>query len=535
MAVDRPNFLLIMTDQHRADHIGSYGNQVLRTPSIDSIAAKGLSFDKFYVSCPICMPNRATLMTGRMPSINGVITNGLPLPWNSNTFVNLLRSAGYRTALLGKSHLQNMTSLLVDEWNYPPKRDGVAPAEGFQEAYMDFRRGELYENERLEFFAKDPGRKVNLPYYGFEQVKFANGHGDSVGGHYAGWAANQYREFSKLLGPENQLAGNDYIAPQSWRTAVPEELHSTSYVERSTIEYLEEHASSGSDQPFFIQASFPDPHHPFVAPGKYWDMYDPGDCPAPAAFGKPLNDPPPLHRELEREFDDDERVIRVAAFIANEREVRESIAITYGMISFVDDAVGRILGKLTELGLDENTVVIFTSDHGDLMGDHGLMLKHSFHNDGLIRVPFIWSDPDHTDEGSRSDLLSGTIDIASTVLGRAGLAPYHGIQGFDVVDAVRTGTELPRLGIMVEEDEIPFNANCGQYLKTRTFVTERWRLTYWLEHEFGELYDHQNDPLELDNLWNDPGTKADKSLLLEMMMRERFNLDEMAPKADFCA
>jgi len=535
MTVAKPNFLFIITDQHRADHIGSYGNSVVQTPNIDTIAGKGLSFDKFYVSCPICMPNRATLMTGRMPSVNGVLTNGLSLPWNSNTFVNVLKQSGYQTALLGKSHLQNVTSLTVEDWNYPPKRQGTPSPAGFEEAYLDIRRGSLYENERNDLFAKDPDRKVALPYYGFEAVKFANGHGDWCGGHYLNWAVGQYKDFQNLTGPESQLPGNQYIAPQAWRTAVPEELHSTSFVETSTIEYLENYTSSRSKNPFFIQASFPDPHHPFVPPGKYWEMYEPGDCLIPESLGIQLNDPPPFQKELHRQFKNGERESRVAAYACNEREVKETTALTYGMISFVDDAIGRILKKLKQLGLEENTVVIFTSDHGDLMGEHGLMLKHCFHNEGLIRVPFIWSDPENPDNGSRTDLLGGTIDIASTVLGRAGLSPYHGIQGFDVVDAVYNDKKLPRLGMLVEEDEIPFNANCGHYLRTRTFVTERWRLTYWLEHEFGELYDHHNDPFELNNLWRDPSAGPDKSLLLEMMMRERFSLDEMAPKAEYCA
>ena len=112
MSTQRPNFLFIITDQQRADHLGCYGNKIVQTPYIDGIASSGLSFDRFYVSCPICMPNRATLMTGRMPSVNGVLTNGLSLPWDSNTFVHVLRQAGYRTALLGKSHLQNIYELL---------------------------------------------------------------------------------------------------------------------------------------------------------------------------------------------------------------------------------------------------------------------------------------------------------------------------------------------------------------------------------------------------------------------------------------
>jgi arylsulfatase A-like enzyme len=221
--------------------------------------------------------------------------------------------------------------------------------------------------------------------------------------------------------------------------------------------------------------------------------------------------------------------------MASESEVRTSIALTYGMISFVDDAVGRILAMLEELGLAENTVVIFNSDHGDMMGDHGLMLKHCYHYEGLIRVPFIWADPDTGDEGARTDLLSGTLDVGRTILARAGLQPYHGMQGFDVASAARSGAPLPRLGMVLEEDELPFNGNCAEFTRTRTFVTGRWRLTYWLEAQFGELYDRDNDPEEINNLWNDPGAAADKAALLEMMMRERIALEDMSPRATYCA
>ncbi|MDA0241159.1 MAG: sulfatase-like hydrolase/transferase, partial [Proteobacteria bacterium] len=332
---------------------------------------------------------------------------------------------------------------------------------------------------------------------------------------------------------DNQLPGNKYSAPQAWRTAVPEELHSTAFVEDKTLEYLETHAKSGTDEPFFIQTSFPDPHHPFTPPGRYWDMYDPADCLPSESLGAKHVDPTPMAERLHKEYADGKRESRVASYAVNENEARESIALTYGMISMVDSAVGRILAKLKELGMDKNTVVMFTSDHGDLMSDHGLMLKHCFHHEGLIKVPFIWSDPDAPDgeAGTRTELLGGTIDIGATVLGRAGLRPYHGMQGFDVVSAERKGTPPPRLGMMIEEDEIPLNANSGVFTRTRTFVTGRWRLTYWMEEQFGELYDRDNDPLELVNLWNDPSAKADKALLLEMMMRERIALDDMAPKA----
>jgi arylsulfatase A-like enzyme len=109
------------------------------------------------------------------------------------------------------------------------------------------------------------------------------------------------------------------------------------------------------------------------------------------------------------------------------------------------------------------------------------------------------------------------------------------MQGFDVASAARSGAPLPRLGMVLEEDELPFNGNCAEFTRTRTFVTGRWRLTYWLEAQFGELYDRDNDPEEINNLWNDPGAAADKAALLEMMMRERIALEDMSPRATYCA
>ena len=121
-ACSRPSFILFITDQHRADFLGCYGHPIVRTPHINSMATRGTAFDRFYVASPVCMPNRSSLMTGRMPSVHGVRCNGIPLSMNAVTFVDLLRNAGYRTALVGKSHLQNSHVLAADH----PARAGSA-------------------------------------------------------------------------------------------------------------------------------------------------------------------------------------------------------------------------------------------------------------------------------------------------------------------------------------------------------------------------------------------------------------------------
>jgi len=337
-----------------------------------------------------------------------------------------------------------------------------------------------------------------------------------------------------LLGPKNALPAEGFSAPQVWRTKVPEELYPTAFIEQQTLDFLDAHAKSGGDQPFFIQASFPDPHHPFSPPGKYFDMYDPADCAPPPSFNAEIANAPPLRQRLIEQAAAGKRDLRVAAFACSESEVREYLALTYGMITMVDDAAGRILRKLSDLGLAEDTVVIFTSDHGDLMGDHGLMFKHCFHDEGITHVPLIWADPEQP-QARTADALTGTIDIASMVLGRAGIAGYHGMQGHDVLAMLDKDETPPRAGIMVEEDELPTNANCEQYLRTRTFVTERWRMTYWLEHGFGELYDRREDPQEIHNLWDEPSAAGDKNELLERMLVEKFKLDNMAPVAPYCA
>ena len=182
-AVMRPNFLLVITDQHRADYLGCYGHPVLRTPHIDAIAARGTRFERFYVATPVCMPNRATLMTGRMPSVHGVRSNGTPLSLRANTFVDALRAGGYSTALIGKSHLQNFTGYgPIFERSQPRAGDSVLAAE-FAEAVKPFPSDGPYDQELPGRWS--PGRDfaMQLPFYGFEHVDLCTDHGNRVGSH----------------------------------------------------------------------------------------------------------------------------------------------------------------------------------------------------------------------------------------------------------------------------------------------------------------------------------------------------------------
>ena len=411
----RPNFLLFITDQQRADYLACAGHPVLRTPNIDSIAHGGRRFDRFYVACPICMPNRSTLMTGRMPSLHGVRQNGTALSFRANTFVDLMRAHGYRTALLGKSHLQNMTGLpailqppdLPDDYLVPPESFGEATRRSGEDGPVDA--------ESPQGWRDDPDWDLSYPFYGFERVDLCTEHGDLVGGHYWQWLKERHDDPDGLRGQENALP-HDYIMPQAWRTAVPEALYPTRYVAERTVDFLESHAGAGGDAPFFAMASFPDPHHPFTPPGKYWDMYRPDDMRLDASFA--ANHEPPPHVRWAREQREAGNAVTNSQvlFAVSEREAREAAALTCGMIAMIDDAVGSVLSALDQLGLADDTVVIFTADHGDFLGDHRIMLKGPIHYQSLIRVPFLWKDTaDRGAPAGASSTLSGTLDIARTV------------------------------------------------------------------------------------------------------------------------
>src|SRR5262245_57332519 len=280
---DRLNILFFITDQLRAAHLGCYGNTTIRTPAIDSLAARGVSFDRFYVASPVCQPNRATLMTGRMPSLHGVRYNGISLSLSANTFVDLFRAAGWRTALIGKSHLQNMTGMPTVVPKPAPPAGYRAPPAGCDEAEKEDLLDPAYEQENGRAWDQDPKREFRLPYYGFDHVELCSGHAVDVQGSYTGWLRARKPGADALRGRENALPST-YSLPQAFRTSLPEELYPTSYVVERTIAYLEEHARRSDGAPFFVQCSFPDPHHPFTPPGRYWDLYKPQEMALPESF-----------------------------------------------------------------------------------------------------------------------------------------------------------------------------------------------------------------------------------------------------------
>ena len=514
----RPNILYFMTDQHRADWLGCAGHPVVRTPNIDALAARGTRFTNFYVTSPVCMPNRGAIFTGRYPSVNGLRHNGLALPFAAHTFVDVLRAGGYHTASIGKSHLQPFTD-----------RPGVME-EGTAHVNPDIPEarkpdGNAYDDEQPASYVGDTYREFTTPYYGFDHIDMVTGHSDECGGHYLQWLRGQTKEWARLRDRKNQL-DHDCTNPQAFRTRIPEALYPTSYIQDRAKAYLRSRADK--DAPFFAFVSFPDPHHPFTPPGKYWDMYDPDAFAVDLPYGMHKN-PPPQLRAWKRLLD---RGIYPAnmqqAFMAPERQIREAMALSAGMIAMIDDAIGDIVLTLHAAGLSQDTIIVFNSDHGDYMGAFSLLLKGPYPHGSVNRVPFIWADPARSG-GDKAGGLAASIDIGPTILERCGLLAYHGMQGRSFLGQIE-GTNPGRNTVLIEHEENKNYPGFAARPIIRNLVTPTHRMTIYKGLDFGELYDLRGDPDETQNLWDEVGAASDKAEMMTALSQAMLDAIEPGPR-----
>lgn len=513
----RPNFLLFITDQHRSDWLGCAGHPLVKTPNIDAIAAKGALFEDFHVASPVCMPNRASLMTGRMPSVHGLRTNGCLLPQSEHTFVEVLAAAGYQTASIGKSHLQPFT-----------EDDPIRPEDGVLrliEEARDAPPGD-YGQEAPERYANEERYEFQTPYYGFSHVDMVTSHGDRCGGHYQQWLRKTCPDWQALHDPKNELP-HDYSCPQAYRTPVPEELYPTTYIADRAIDFL---GDRDRETPFFAFVSFPDPHHPFNPPGKYWDMYAPEDFDVPLPFEAHRNPTPPMEWMHDQLLKGGGQLTKQTAMQVEKRHAQEAMALSAGMITLIDDQIGRVIDALKASGDYDNTVIIFTSDHGDYLGDFSMLLKGAMPFRAITQVPMIWSDPaDRT--ARRIGGLGSTLDISASILERAGLEPYRGIQGKSFLPA------LAQKGDHREEVFIEYNDGFARLgfekpARVRVLRDKNWRFTVYGGEDWGELYDLVADSGETRNLWDDPDYSDIKGhLALRLTHHLTAQMDE-SPRAN---
>jgi arylsulfatase A-like enzyme len=343
------------------------------------------------------------------------------------------------------------------------------------------------------------------------------------GQHFERWA------FSEVAGPEAfelwaQATRPGKGAAQTWSSALPVAWHSSTWCGNQAVNYLRERKQNHAGQPFCAWVSFPDPHHPFDCPEPWSLLHHPDEVDLPVEGSKDLERRPWWHRaSLENEpnlADPGLRHFRAKLSRAedqSEEQLREMIANYFGMIALIDHNVGRILAELDASGLAENTIVIYSTDHGDLLGDHGLYLKGPTPYEGLLRVGMIARGPGIEAGRQVADPVS-TLDLAETFCDYAATTLGDNTQSESLKPLLENQNGASR---DVAYSEWNVNASrCGVPLELRTVRTKGAKLTLDLPSGAGEMYDLNNDPHEMQNLYGDPGY-ANMQRELEDMIRAR--------------
>lgn len=482
------NVLLITSDQQHWQTLGVL-NPEIRTPNLDRLAQRGTLFTRAYTCNPTCTPTRASIITGKYPSQHGAYSLGTKLPEGEHTVGEDFQKQGYRTALVGKAHFQQLL-------DHP--------------LYRSLESNPLQQN--LDFW-----RAFHGPFYGFEHVELARNHADEfhVGQHYALWMEEKgFRDWRACFQSPGGTA-----ARQAYTWNIPEEYHYDAWIAERTNALMTRYQAEG--RPFFLWASFLDPHPPYLAPAPWDRLYDPARLTIPV--GRPgEHRRNPRHFQLTQEADPDYGAYREpeghglqgchSHRIAG-AELARQVAVYYGMVSLMDKYIGRILDRLDELGLAEDTLVVFTTDHGHFYGHHGLIAKGPFHYEDMVRVPFLVSCPGSVPAGARSPALQSLVDLAPSFLGFCGIPVPRSMAGCDQTPVWRGEAPARRDHVLVENRHNPYR------LFHQTRIDERYKITVYCHSDEGELFDLQEDPGEFHNLWDDPAAAALKSRLLLALLR----------------
>ncbi|TFY98674.1 sulfatase [Ramlibacter rhizophilus] len=490
-----PNILLITSDQHRGDAFGFEGKPV-HTPHLDQLAREGTRFSACITPNVVCQPSRASMLTGLLPLTHGVHDNGIDLDEDTagRGFAARLGRAGWRTAFIGKAHFSTYHT------HQPTTRcENVQGSAG----YLDDWRG---------------------PYMGFEQVELMLiGHNYWLperrprGMHYERWYHQDgLGDLKDALYREH--GGPNGGAAQTHQSCLPVAWHNSTWVGDRTIELLREHARDPA-RPFCAWVSFPDPHHPFDAPLPWSRLHDPAAVPLPRHRERDFHRRPWWHRAaVESEPATPGEMGRVRREYSRmdpqgDEALRHLIANYYGMISLIDHNVGRILSVLDELQLARDTLVVFTSDHGEWLGDHGLMLKGPMFYEGLLRVGLVVRGPGVGAGRVVADPVS-TLDLAATFTDYAGLPPvdWHSHSLRPLLEG-RAGSARD----FARSEWKLGPARCGVALDLRAVRTARAKLTLERGTRTGELYLLGEDPEEMHNRWDDAACRGVREELVDMI------------------
>jgi arylsulfatase A-like enzyme len=497
----KPNVILIMSDEHRADALGCMGNPIIQTPNLDRLAQRGIIFDSAFVQCPVCMASRGAIHTGRYPQAIRIRSMGL-LPPTEVTLAETLKRAGYVTGMFGKLHFTPQTYTRREIGSEYPIIDAGVYLEpsGIQSA-----------SSRAA--VEDPYKKT----YGFDVHV---GVEDSLWGPYLDWLEKEAPELVPAHCSENwscARGGTRFNGPPARRqydgmgdffdSNMPGEMHPSAFIVDQTLAFIRKHSSGAKrDDPFFAHCSFVDPHSPFNAPTPFSRLYAPADMPVPPApeqtgfYGQGL--PKALLEIIEQRN-------------AYPDELWQGgLANYYGMISHIDWCVGRLLEGLEELGVSDNTLIVFTSDHGEYIGDHRLLYKGSLMFDGEVRAPLIFAWADGIAGGRRIPFLVQEIDIYPTLMALLGLECHPGVQGMDLSGAILRSEDLGYEHVYCELDQLPTPA----VIPAQMIRSEDCKLIYFPLCQEGMLFQMEEDPLEMHNLYYDSAYTAVKQRMLSHLL-----------------
>ncbi len=506
----KPNILLVTTDQQRGDCYGFRGRKVI-TPHLNSLAESGVDFPNCITPSPVCQPARASILTGALPFSNGVADNGIDLdPRKADKGIaSELSKSGYKTSLIGKAHFSTKATFSptgtpecsISSGDYSTNWTG--PYMGFE--YVELALfGKWFKNRP----ALKPPFGQHFEKWFFEKVAGEEG--------YDLWA-NQTKKGTG--------------ANQTWNSALPVSWHASTWIGDRSIEFLKNHNKS---EPFFLWTSFGDPHHPFDCPEPWASLHDPKNIDISKSHKIDLEHRPWWHRaSLEGEPDLKDPVLKnfrkkgTRILSQTEDQLREMTANYYGMISLIDHNFGRIINTLNEIGELENTYIFFTSDHGDLLGDHGLYLKGPTFYEGLINVGLIAKGPG-IPKGMKYKKLISTIDLASTFFEIAEIENISLPQSTSFLPILReNNSKYKGREFALSEWRVGASRN-GVELRLSCVRTEKAKLTLEEISGAGELYDLDKDPEEMNNIFN-----ASNALKLQDYMMNLFKYRKGSLLSDF--
>ncbi len=466
---------MLITDQQRFDALGCYGNTDIKTPNLDRLAAQGTLFETCYVQNPICSPSRASLTTGLYVRNHGLWANGVTLPPGHELLPKALADAGYDCGMAGKQHLA-------------PCADGDEPR--------------LDDGYRVYKWSHDPiHRSPNNAYHDWLRRTHPDVYQTAVLDRQSGSAE----------------AGN--VAKGATPIdVVPVEAHYSRWIAEEAIGFIED-ADRPVDTPFYFMANFFDPHHPFGAPEPFRGLYDAATLPQPSGSTSELDGKPGVQREYNRASYGG-HAPGFADYAAH--ELREARAGYYAMVSMIDAEVGRILDALKRTEVLADTLVIFTSDHGEMLGDHAIMLKGPMLYDSVVRVPLILHQPGTVPAGRRVAATVQMIDLTQTILAAAGVPGAFATQGADLMTLAHDPVAPWRDWALCEYRD----SGHGAHPPVHTTMLRHGTMKLIVWHgppaadraRDGELYDLDADPGEHVNLYHHSAYAAAREAMKDMLI-----------------